>query len=69
VGSVDHRPIGTGQVGPITGQVQRLYFDVVRGTMARYAHWCTPAYKSGATTYRNGHEAPTGLPVPATISA
>lgn len=73
VGSVDRRPIGNGQVGPITGQAQRLYFEVVRGDLPRYSHWCTPAYKSGAderlTHHRNGHDAPTGTPVPATLPA
>ncbi len=77
VGSVDHRPIGTGAVGAITGQVQRLYFDVVRGNVARYDHWCSPAYNTGAAERsaappaqdhsRNGHDAAT--PIPAAIPA
>lgn len=75
VGSVDHRPLGTGQVGAITAQVQRLYFDVVRGNVARYAHWCTPAYnpaapeRPAAAIHRNGHEAQADRSVPAAISA
>ncbi len=40
---VDRRPIGEGQPGAITTQLQRLYFDVVRGKNAKYASWCTPA--------------------------
>jgi branched-chain amino acid aminotransferase len=41
---VDHRPIGDGQMGPITAQLRNLYFDVVRGRVDRYRHWCTPIY-------------------------
>jgi branched-chain amino acid aminotransferase len=41
---VDHRPIGTGQMGPITAQLRDLYFDVVRGKVARFRPWCTPLY-------------------------
>jgi branched-chain amino acid aminotransferase len=44
---VDHRPIGTGQVGSIGKQLQELYFDVVRGRRPEYAkQWCTPVYSS-----------------------
>ena len=38
---VDRRPIGGGRTGPVTAQLQRLYFDVVRGKNSKYAHWCT----------------------------
>jgi branched-chain amino acid aminotransferase len=40
---VDCRPIGDGRVGPVTAQLQKLYFDVVRGKNSKYAHWCTAA--------------------------
>ena len=42
--SVDHYEVGDGQVGPITRQVQKLYFDVVSGRVPRYKHWLTPVY-------------------------
>jgi branched-chain amino acid aminotransferase len=45
----DHRPIGTGQMGPITVQLRDLYFDVVRGKAARFRHWCTPLYSEQAS--------------------
>jgi branched-chain amino acid aminotransferase len=38
---VDHRPIGDGRTGHITAQLQKLYFDVVRGKNSKYARWCT----------------------------
>jgi len=41
---VDRRPVGDGVRGPITAELQRLYFEVVRGKNAKYAHWCTPCY-------------------------
>jgi branched-chain amino acid aminotransferase len=42
---VDHRPIGTGKIGPITGKLRRLYFEVVRGCVPKYLGWCTPVYQ------------------------
>ncbi|MCC7358053.1 MAG: branched-chain amino acid transaminase [Anaerolineales bacterium] len=41
---VDHRPIGTGQMGPFSSDLRELYFDVVRGKVAKYRHWNTPVY-------------------------
>ena len=41
---VDRRPVGEGVRGPITAELQRLYFEVVRGKNAKYAGWCTPCY-------------------------
>ena len=43
--SVDKRLIGKdGKLGPVTAQLQKLYFDVVKGKVAKYKHWCTPVY-------------------------
>lgn len=43
--SVDKRFVGKdGKLGPITAQLQKLYFDVVKGKVAKYKHWCTPVY-------------------------
>src|SRR6185369_1102335 len=39
---VDHRPVGTGQIGPIGRLVRDRYFDAVRGRLPEYAHWLTP---------------------------
>ena len=41
---VDRRPIGDGQVGPVVSQLQKLYFDIVRGLSAKYRNWLTPVY-------------------------
>jgi len=46
---IDRRPVGEGRMGPIVGQLRKLYFDVVHGRVPRYRHWCTPVYvKRGA---------------------
>ena len=44
ISSIDHRPIGDGEVGPITQKIQKLYFDVVRGNVDKYKKWCMPIY-------------------------
>ncbi len=41
---IDHRPVGDGKVGKVTKELQRLYFDVIKGNNPKYLHWCTPAY-------------------------
>lgn len=43
VRSVDQRVLGQGKPGPISTQLQNLYFDVVTGKVAKYRPWCTPA--------------------------
>lgn len=41
---VDHRPVGTGKLGPVVRQLRQLYFDLVRGKIARYRAWNVPVY-------------------------
>ncbi len=43
VTEVDGRPIGSGGIGPITAELQKLYFEVVKGERDQYAHWLTLA--------------------------
>ena len=38
---IDHRPIGSGQVGPIASLIRERYFDAVRGRLPEYQHWLT----------------------------
>jgi len=42
---VDHRPVGSGHLGEITGRLRQLYFDVVRGRVAAHREWCAPVWK------------------------
>ena len=44
---VDRRPIGKGTIGPVTRQLQELYFSVVQHRVPAYESWCTPVYNSG----------------------
>ena len=46
--NVDHHPIGTGKMGPITAALRKLYFDVVHGRVAKYIDWCAPVYQEKA---------------------
>jgi branched-chain amino acid aminotransferase len=39
---LDGRVIGSGRRGPITQKLQAMFFDVVNGRSAKYAHWLTP---------------------------
>jgi branched-chain amino acid aminotransferase len=41
---IDHRQVGDGAVGPVGGQLVKLYADMVRGKVAEYRPWCTPIY-------------------------
>ena len=43
VGKVDHRPVGSGGVGPVTRKLQDMYFPIVRGQNPAYYHTCTAA--------------------------
>jgi branched-chain amino acid aminotransferase len=46
--SIDNRPVGNGLIGPITQRLRALYFDIVRGKVRKYKHWCTPVYDKTA---------------------
>jgi branched-chain amino acid aminotransferase len=39
VTKVDHRPVGSGEMGPVAGTLRKLFNDVVRGNNPKYAHW------------------------------
>ena len=43
VGTVDHRPVGPGGIGPVTKRLQDLYFPIVRGQNPAYLHQLTTA--------------------------
>ncbi len=48
VNEIDGRVIGDGGIGPLTGKLQDVYFDIVRGRNAKYREWCAPAYSQPA---------------------
>ncbi len=47
---VDRRPVANGDVGPITKQLQSLYFDIIYGRNPKYVSWCTPVQMPVAVT-------------------
>jgi branched-chain amino acid aminotransferase len=48
---IDHRPIGNGKIGPLTTELQRIYFEVVRGQRPEYREeWCAPIYTKVRTS-------------------
>lgn len=45
VSTIDRRLIGKdGKMGEITAQLQKLYFDVVKGKLSKYKDWCVKVY-------------------------
>ena len=48
IASIDNRVVGTGEIGTITERLRSLYFDIVRGNVPKYRHWCTPVYEQVA---------------------
>ena len=44
VTSIDNRPLGTGEVGVHTKELQKLYLEVVKGKVKKKKKWCTPIY-------------------------
>lgn len=49
VGRVDQRVVSTGEIGPITAQIQSAYFDIVRGDNPKYHDWLTPVNTSSTS--------------------
>ncbi len=41
ISEVDGRIIGEGKMGLITGKIQKLFFDIVRGKEKKYSQWLT----------------------------
>jgi branched-chain amino acid aminotransferase len=39
---VDHRKVGSGEVGPVAARIRGRYFDAVRGRVPQYESWLTP---------------------------
>jgi len=39
---LDNRTIGEGKRGPVTTRIQQLFFDVIRGKVAKHRDWLTP---------------------------
>ncbi len=42
---VDHRPVGTGEIGRVSSLLRRLYEEATRGRMPAYRKWVSPVYR------------------------
>ena len=41
---VDHRPVGTGEIGPLTARLRHLYTQAAHGQLDAWRHWLMPVY-------------------------
>ncbi len=48
VTEVDRVPIGDGEFGPISKQLQQTYFDMITGKLPQYSHWLDAVYEPAA---------------------
>jgi branched-chain amino acid aminotransferase len=44
IGSIDHRPLGQGRLGPWTERIRTTYFEVAKGKHPDYSDWLIPVY-------------------------
>ncbi len=45
IAKIDHRPLGkNGEIHQKVKDIQKLYFDIVKGKVEKYKKWCTPIY-------------------------
>jgi branched-chain amino acid aminotransferase len=51
---IDRRPVGSGDIGPLTRALQDAYFDVARGVNRAYAAWLQPVYEKTAPVDGSG---------------
>lgn len=52
VTQVDHRPLGSGNMGPITTQLRQVFDLVVRAKHPKYRHWTVPVYAEAPEAVR-----------------
>ena len=42
---VDHRPVGTGEIGPVTAKLRHLYSQASHGRLETWRYWLVPVYE------------------------
>jgi branched-chain amino acid aminotransferase len=47
---IDHRPIGTGEVGKMTAKLQKLFAEVILGRNPKYSDWYQLVSPKAVTT-------------------
>jgi len=45
VAEIDRRKVADGEIGKITGKLQQIYAEVIRGSLPKYLHWGTAVYQ------------------------
>jgi branched-chain amino acid aminotransferase len=50
---VDHRLVRDGEVGPITREIQQVYFDATRGRLGAFRKWLVPVYQPNIAPERD----------------
>ena len=45
----DHRPVGCGEIGPVTAGLRQLYSEAAHGRLKAYRHWLMPVYEAVPT--------------------
>lgn len=43
---IDHRPVGTGEIGPVTEKIRSFYAGATRGHLTAWRNWLWPVYGS-----------------------
>jgi branched-chain amino acid aminotransferase len=43
---IDHYPVGDGKVGPLTRQIQEIYFQIATDKNGKYSKWLLPVYQA-----------------------
>jgi branched-chain amino acid aminotransferase len=56
---VDHRPVGSGEIGPVTAKLRHLYAEAAHGRLEAYRQWLLPVYEPVAMEAGERGEAPT----------
>jgi branched-chain amino acid aminotransferase len=54
---IDHRPIGDGTIGKVSGALVQLYDDIVYGRVSQYFRWLTPCYSAASSAVKNSKAA------------
>jgi len=57
---VDHRTIGSGQPGPVTEALRRVFFSAVHGRLPKYRSWCEAVYSSSPRVLARSETVETG---------
>jgi branched-chain amino acid aminotransferase len=49
---VDHRPVGRGEIGPVTTELRHLYTEAAHGRLEPWRQWLMPVYEAARENVR-----------------